>query len=77
MIFVFMKRMICSFSVFLIGVQVAVAQMKAIPIKLDDKTQKILQDATSDHWLEMCASAFLGGIMAVIAAWVGFRPERR
>ena len=69
--------MICSFSVFLIGVQVAVAQMKAIPIKLDDKTQKILQDATSDHWLEMCASAFLGGIMAVIAAWVGFRWQTR
>jgi hypothetical protein len=63
----------CIFIVLGIGVQFGLAQGNPIVVRLDDKTQNILQDATSDHWLETFASAFLGGIMAIAAAWIAFR----
>jgi hypothetical protein len=71
-----MKRILPSIyilAVLGIGIQFGLAQTNAIAVKLDDKTQEILQGATSDHWLETFASAFLGGIMAIAAAWIAFR----
>jgi hypothetical protein len=71
-----MKRilsLICILVVLGIGIQFGLAQSNVVAVKLDEKTQNILQDATSDHWLETFASAFLGGIMAVAAAWIAFR----
>jgi hypothetical protein len=58
-----MKRiflLICFLTLIFIGVCFA-------------QNNPISQDTSSDHWLETFASAFLGGIMAILAAWIAFK----
>jgi hypothetical protein len=57
--------------------RIASAQTNTAYFRLDDETKNIFKNATEDSWFkkEAFTSALLGGLTAVVAAWLAYRWE--
>jgi hypothetical protein len=74
-----MKKLfgLALFFAFLIFTTGTHAQTNALSVKFDQQTLTLLEKTNDGHWCETLASAFIGGIMAILAAWYAFNQQTK